>query len=91
MWTAIIVAVSCLCATPVLSIGTAMVILGATTNSAIGFLLPIAFYLKHERKTPKYTNDKMAAYVLFIFICLSSVAEITTFALKTANHNGDQA
>lgn len=67
-----------------------MVILGATTNSAIGFLLPISFYLKHERKTPKYGNDKIACYCLFVFICFSSVAELTTFTLKEINNNGDK-
>ena len=90
MWTLIIVAVCCVIATPVLSIATIMTILGATTNSAIGFLLPIAFYLKHERKTPRYTNDKIACYVLFVFICFSSVAELTTFTLKTLEGNGDK-
>jgi amino acid permease len=90
MWTLIIVAVSCVIASPVKSIGTIMTILGATTNSAIGFLLPIAFYLKHERKTPRYTNDKIACYALFVFICFSSVAELTTFTLKTLKGNGDK-
>ena len=91
MWSFIIIAVSCAVATPVLSIGTAMVILGATTNSAIGFLLPIAFYLKHERKTPRYSNDKIACYILFVFICFSSVAELTTFVLKETSGSGDKS
>lgn len=90
MWTLIFVVICCAFALPVLSIGTAMVILGATTNSAIGFLLPISFYLKHERKTPKYGNDKIACYCLFVFICFSSVAELTTFTLKEINNNGDK-
>jgi hypothetical protein len=34
------------------NIGDAMTILGATTNSGIGFLLPIIYYLKLERKLP---------------------------------------
>lgn len=68
-----------------------MVILGATTNSAIGFLLPVAFYLKYEEKTPKYSSDKIACYALFIFICCSSVAELTTFGIKEANNNGDKS
>ena len=91
MWTLIIVGVSCIIAVPVLSIGAMMTILGATTNSAIGFFLPIAFYLKHERKTPRYTNEKIACYVLFVFITLSSIATLTTFTLKTVNGNGDKS
>ena len=87
MWTFIIIAVSCAIATPVLSVATAMVILGATTNSAVGFFLPIAYYLKHERKTPRYSIDKIACYVLFVFIGFSSVAELTTFTLKVINNS----
>ena len=75
----------------VLSIGTVMTILGATTNSAIGFCLPIAFYLRVERKAPKYSNKKIVAYCVFVLICISSVIELTTFTLKTINGNGDDA
>lgn len=42
----LIVAVCLAVALPVLSIGTVMTILGATTNAAIGFLLPVVFYLR---------------------------------------------
>jgi len=90
VWTFIIVFVSMVFSLPFKSLGTVMTILGATTNSAIGFLLPILFYLKMERKRPKYTNDKMLAYFVFVFISISSVIELTTFGLKTANGNGDQ-
>jgi hypothetical protein len=62
-----------------------MTILGATTNSAIGFLLPVVFYLKVERKTPKYTNIKIAAYLLFVFICISSVITLTLFTIDSIN------
>ena len=56
-----------------------MTILGATTNSAIGFLLPIIFYMKVEIATPWYTKAKIAAYLLFIFICVSSVITLVLF------------
>ena len=88
-YTALIVAVCCAISSAVLSIGTVMTILGATTNSAIGFLLPIAFYLKVEKRRSKWTNDKIIAYLVFVFICISSVIELTTFILKTVNGNGD--
>jgi len=89
MWTFIIVAVCCIIACVVGNIGTMLTLTGATTNSAIGFFLPIAFYLKHERKTPKFTNDKIACYLLFVFIAFSSVATLVTFTLKTIRGNGD--
>jgi len=50
------------------TIGDIMTILGATTNSAIGFLLPIVYYLRLERKAPKYSNKKVVAYFVFVLI-----------------------
>ena len=71
----------------VTSFGTVMTVLGATTNSAIGFLLPITFYLKCEKKAPTFSNKKCVAYMLFGFICCASVIELTTFGIRTANGN----
>jgi hypothetical protein len=64
------------------NIGDAMTILGATTNSGIGFLLPIIFYLKLESKLPSLSNQRLIAYAVFVFICISSVIEIGTFVYK---------
>ena len=58
-----------------------MVILGATTNSAIGFLLPIMYYLKMEKRTSPYTNMKIISYIIFVFICISSVIELVTLGI----------
>ena len=63
------------------SIKTPISILGATTNSAIGFLLPICYYLKMEKRTSPYTNMKICCYIVFIFICVSSVIELVTICL----------
>ena len=71
------------------NIGDAMTILGATTNSAIGFLLPIVYYLKLERKAPKWSNHKLVAYIVFVFICISSVIEIYTFVYKKINPDAE--
>jgi hypothetical protein len=90
VWTAVIVFVSMVISLPFLSVGSVMTILGATTNSAIGFLLPIAFYLKMERKRPTFTSDKLACYFIFVFICISSVIELTTFGMRIASGNGDK-
>ena len=64
------------------NIGDAKTILGATPNSGIGFILPIIFYLKLERKAPTWSNKKVAAYIIFGFICISSVIEIGSFIYK---------
>lgn len=90
IWTFVLVIVCCVVSCGVTSIGTVMTILGATTNSAIGFLLPIIFYLKVEKKGPKYTNIKIGAYLLFIFICVSSVVTLTLLFLRFANKDGDE-
>jgi hypothetical protein len=67
------------------NIGDAMTILGATTNSAIGFLFPIIFYLKIEQKAPRFASHKIVAYSCFIFICISSCIEMGTFIYKKVN------
>jgi hypothetical protein len=46
IWTFTLVSVAVIIALVVPTISDAMTILGATTNSGIGFLLPIHFYLK---------------------------------------------
>lgn len=71
------------------NIGDAMTILGATTNSGIGFILPIIFYLKLEKNLKKWSNSWMAAYGVLIFICMSSVIEIGTFIYKKVNPDAE--
>jgi len=66
------------------NIGDAMTILGATTNSGIGFLFPIVYYLKLERKAPKYSSRRIIAYCVFTFITLSSIVELGMFGYKKA-------
>ena len=47
-WSTIIVFICCAISCAFTSFGSISTILGATTNSAIGFLLPVVFYLKVE-------------------------------------------
>jgi len=75
-------------AMPFDSVGTVMTILGATTNSAIGFLLPIGYYLKCEKKQPTFTNKKCFAYFIFVFVCISSVIELTQLGIRIKNDEG---
>lgn len=89
-WTFLLVLLCCALSCGVTSIGTVMTILGATTNSAIGFLLPILFYLEVEKKSPRWTNVKIGAYLLFGFICLSSVITLSLLVIRAVNGDGDE-
>ena len=80
--TFILVLVSFVLSLAIPNIGDAMTILGATTNSGIGFLLPIIYYLRLEKKAPTWSNKKMFAYFVFGLICICSVIEIGTFIIK---------
>ena len=84
-WTLILVWCSCAVACAFKSIKTPIAILGATTNSAIGFLFPIMYYLKMEKRTSPYTNMKIICYIIFIFICVSSVIELIVVGIQLAN------
>lgn len=56
LWTLLLVTVSFVISLAIPNIGDAMTILGATTNSGIGFLFPIIYYLKLERKAPRFSS-----------------------------------
>ena len=84
-YTLILVWISCLIACAFKSIKTPIVILGATTNSAIGFLFPIMYYLKMEKRTSPYTNMKIICYIIFVFICCSSVIELAVLGIQISN------
>ena len=61
------------------TISDAMTVLGATTNSGIGFLLPIHFYLKAQKDKNKVTNMKIMCYIVYTVICTSSVITMYSF------------
>lgn len=75
-YTALVIFISLLLALGFTSLGSIATILGATTNTAVGFLLPIAYYLKAERKRPPVTVDKIFCYLIFGFVCFSSVTTL---------------
>lgn len=71
------------------SVGTAIDLLGCTTNPLIGFILPILFFLKlcpHETKAKRYTS-----IALLIFISVVSVIALILTILKLANVIDDEA
>jgi hypothetical protein len=60
-----------------------MTILGATTNSGIGFLIPIVFYLKIKgTQGGRFSNEKVVSYFVFVIICLCSIAELYSYVQK---------
>lgn len=68
------------------TIADAMTILGATTNTFVGFLLPIIFYLKIlGARGGSFSNKKILAYIIFVLVCCSSVIELFTFTYKKIN------
>lgn len=87
--TFIICLVCCLISFGITSLGTVATLLGATTNSAIGFWLPVLFYLRVERKGPKWTNTKIAAYLMFGFVAFSSVMTLSLMIIRAINGSGN--
>ena len=69
------------------NIKTPISLLGATTNAAIGFLLPITYYLKMEHKQPKFSNMKIACYIIFVLMTMTSIIELVTIVIQIANGN----
>ena len=82
IWSLTLIIVAMLFSMALTNIGTIMTILGATTNSAIGFLLPIVFYLKSTKKAPVHRIDRVMAKFLFVFICVASVITMTMLVQK---------
>ena len=83
-WTVILTVICCAISCAFENITLPIQLLGATTNSAIGFLLPICYYLKMEKRTSPWTNMKIFCYFIFGFICISSVIELVTIFMKIA-------
>lgn len=84
-WTFGLILFSLITSLVLLNIGTVMTILGATTNSAIGFLLPIIFYLRSTRKAPVHRMDRVLAKFLFVFIVLASIITLYILVGKLTN------
>ena len=70
-------------AVPVPSVGDAMTVLGATTNAAMGFLLPVIYYLKVEEGSGgPWRRDKAIAKAMFVLIIIFSIIELYCFVYK---------
>jgi len=76
------------------TLGQVMTLLGATTNSGIGFLIPIILYLKvldkqdaeaaastyGDPKPRKLTPMRMTCYTVFVLVCICSCIELYSYA-----------
>ena len=82
VWTLSLILISMVTSMLLLNIGTIMTLLGATTNTAIGFLLPIIYYLRATRKAPRFRVDRLLSMILFVFISCASVITLTLFTMK---------
>lgn len=82
IWTFVLCALCFVISIGIPNIGDCTTILGATTNSAIGFILPVIYYLKIDKKAPAFSPQKIACYCTLVFICIASVIELVTFAYK---------
>jgi len=85
--TFVLILVSWAITIPVPSIGDAMTILGATTNSGMGFLFPVIFYLKTEENTGggPWRSDRLIAKLVFVTVCIFSIIELYCFVYKYTN------
>ena len=79
IFTFLLVALAFVIAIEVPTISDAMTVLGATTNSGIGFLLPIHFYLKTQQDKKEITGMKVMCYTIYTLICVSSVITMYQF------------
>lgn len=88
--TSLIIIVAYLIAIVTPTIGDAMTILGATTNTGIGFLLPIVFYNKIEstKKNP-FSNDRVISYIVFWLMVGCSAIELYSFVIKKSEQQSE--
>ena len=75
-----------------------MTLLGATTNSGIGFLIPIVFYLKLLKNKEEEDNGlfglkennqksnkciKIICYITFVVVCICSCIELYSYVVAS--------
>ena len=82
--TLVIVVVSMAFSLRLTNISTVMAFLGATTNSAVGFLLPIVYFWHVEKKKPWFDTMKLLSYFFFGFVLISSCIELYTLFTSPA-------
>ena len=65
------------------NISDAMTVIGATSNPAVGFCLPIVFWLKSDQ-SPKFSAKRVIAHIVNILvICVGIISLILFIISKT--------
>lgn len=70
-----LVSVCSLFAVFVPNIGDAMLVVGATSNPVVGFVLPVAFWLKID-KSPRYSAGRVIAISVATVTCVLSLISL---------------
>ena len=76
--TFILVMICCVLGVAVPNIGDIMWIVGATSNPIVGFVLPVAYWLKVD-KSPRYSSKRIFAIYLAVQITFASLLSLYYF------------
>ena len=82
--TFIVVTACFLAAVCIPNIGDAMTVIGATSNPAVGFCLPIIYWLKMDQ-SPKYSPKRVVAHLINVFVMIIGVLSLVSFIMKKVN------
>ena len=79
--TLVVVAICLMFAVFVPNIGDAMLVVGATSNPIVGFVLPVAFWLKID-KSPRYSAGRIVAISVATVTCILSLISLGFWVQK---------
>ena len=82
--TFIVVTACFLAAVCIPNISDAMTVIGATSNPAVGFCLPIIYWLKMD-KSPKYSPKRVVAHLVNLFVILIGILSLVSFIITKVN------
>ena len=60
------------------NISDAMTVIGATSNPAVGFCLPIIFWLKSD-KSSRYSTKRVLAHTINVLVILVGITSLVLF------------
>ena len=61
-------------------ISDAMTVIGATSNPAVGFCLPIIYWLKMDQ-SPTYSPKRVVAHLINVFVILTGLLSLYNFVM----------
>jgi amino acid permease len=86
--TVLVITACCMFALVLPNIGDALVVVGATTNPVIGFILPCAFWLKIDKR-PKDHPKRILAILVTVVVTALSICSLWFFT-KAKLHEADE-